>query len=524
MSMSSTNHEKTLIAILGHSPSVVTSFIQHFSQPLHHVVIIANKNEMVKTGAEMIKIALSIERSDLTVDIDLVDIEDVSSESEYFSFTKTLVKVIEKEKNNNHDVYLSVTGGRGVMSVAVQSTGQILGVEGIYSIAITKPPASMSKPSTARNLVREAQSEWINKFTPTLSDEERKTLYLQNREIYKQILFPENGQEIIRLPIIPDLSETVKSLVTRLQFIDEGSDELTGAEREKLSRHGFIYTESERTTLSRFGKDFLRIFQRNEKDPDPVPHTNNPEKTLILIVGQTPSVITSFVERFTLPVHHVIIIATRDKSVTAGTLCAKTGLNVERSDLKVHIRYAQVEDVNSETGFFEFCSFLHDQIREQRNFGREIYMSLTGGRALMSIAVYNIGQIMGVEGIFSVTNPNVPFERPLQERLDLMKRCTQASEEEHKKIYLEHSMEYYNELYPDLGQKIIRLPTIPDTRDSAQLLLADLQAIKNGTEPLTLIEKGKCIQYGYVLDKSVSAVLTPFGEGLLVAFDSLIRR
>lgn len=245
----------TLVSLLGESPPVTSSFIKSFQTGLFNkVIIIANENAKIIAGARLIKAALSFEKSEYAVEISHVPVTDVLNEEQNFVFMKHLSSVIMQEKNQDRDVFLNITGGRVAMSVSSQIIGGLLRVQGTFVVTTPYDKASKEKMDTLRDL--------ISSFSE-LSDAEAKNRYDERWCDLHDLMFPDTGQQIIRIPTIPHSPKDLYVLLNQLRGIAQHTMRLTDNDRGKLIAEGYV--DSATNDISDFGIKFLDAFSEYPK-------------------------------------------------------------------------------------------------------------------------------------------------------------------------------------------------------------------------------------------------------------------
>jgi len=246
----------TLVSLLGESPPVTSSFIKSFQKGLFDkVIIIANENAKIIAGARLIKAALSYEKSEYAVEISHVPVTDVLNEEQNFVFMKHLSSVIMQEKKKDRDVFLNITGGRVAMSVSSQIIGGLLGVQGTFVVTTPYDKASKEKMDTLRDL--------ISSFSELSDADEAKNRYHERYCDLHDLMFPDTGQQIIRIPTIPHSPKDLYVLLNQLRGIAQQTMRLTDNDRGKLITEGYV--DSPANDISDFGLKFLDAFSEYPK-------------------------------------------------------------------------------------------------------------------------------------------------------------------------------------------------------------------------------------------------------------------
>ncbi|MEM0268650.1 MAG: CRISPR-associated ring nuclease [Candidatus Korarchaeum sp.] len=239
----------TVIAPLGLSPPVVTEFVQWLELEgidVRDVILIETSERDVLAGAKLVKVALQLRYPRLRVGEVLLDYPDVDNQERAFDFMEKLVELVGSLERKR--VYLLISGGRKVMSVALALVSQFFPSEVYHVVARDVKIANM-------------ELERLRPRVLELYESEDPLSYYEADEDLKRLMFPPASEyDVIRLPTIPYPD----------QVLSEVKRALEGAKREEvgfnlvalLSEMGLIQVAGGRTVATQVGRRLLRILDR----------------------------------------------------------------------------------------------------------------------------------------------------------------------------------------------------------------------------------------------------------------------
>jgi len=240
-----------VIAPLGLSPPVITSFLVGIGEKITDLVLLTTENETVKAGFELIRVGMSLRFPQTRIHEVVLPFEDVGTTEENLKFMSICAKVIreEREKYGCDRILLNVAGGRKNMCITLSLLGQLMAVDGVYHV--------VSKEVKVVNQLLESLREDISRLYSARTDEERLEIYKEKEKYFNSLLFPHLSEfEIVRIPTLPYPREYFQRiLVNLLQNIEAFSPE----ERLMLEKHGILERIGSRFILSDYGKKFVEV-------------------------------------------------------------------------------------------------------------------------------------------------------------------------------------------------------------------------------------------------------------------------
>jgi len=248
------NLKTAVIAPLGQSPPVVTTFIHGIREKIDDCLVLTTTNTDVKAGYELIKLAMKLKYPSVHVHEVELPFEDVNTTEDNLKFVSICSRIIkeERETHNCDRIFLNVAGGRKNMCISLSLLGQVMGVDGVFHI--------VNKDVEIINLQLERMRAEIEKIYLAKSDEDKMKIYQQYAEDFDRILFPSPKEyELIRIPTLPYPLDYLGRIVSK---IFQDMDSLTLEEKTILERHGILERVGNRFQLTDYGAKFLGVFRK----------------------------------------------------------------------------------------------------------------------------------------------------------------------------------------------------------------------------------------------------------------------
>ena len=238
-----------VIAPLGLSPPVVTSFVLGIGEKITELVLLTTENFDVKAGFEVVKIGMSLKFPQTRIHETVLPFEDVSTTEDNLKFMAICSKVIreEREKYGCEKILLNVAGGRKNMCITLSLLGQIMAVDGVYHV--------VSRDVKVVNQLLENLREDIRKIYDAKSDEEKLRIYREKEKFFNSLLFPSpNEFEIVRIPTLPYPRDYLQRILVSLL---QNMEALSLEDKLMLEKHGILERIGSRFALSEYGKRFV---------------------------------------------------------------------------------------------------------------------------------------------------------------------------------------------------------------------------------------------------------------------------
>ncbi len=247
---------------------------------------------------------------------------------------------------------------------------------------------------------------------------------------------------------------------------------------------------------------------------------------MIVPLGMSPPIVTAGMDASDFKVTHLIMIATKHPVVLAGLDLINVALSVRSPKIKIHAEILPYEDVTKTTENFAFMETSIRLIREARvkQGCDRVLLNVAGGRKNMCITLTMIGQLMNVDGVFHIGNPQFNLLNQGLERLrgDIDQMHAAETLEEKQAIYKAKKKQFDHVLFPPRSDyEIIRVPTFPVDQSTVQRLLVELKGdIKGEVINLTLGDKAILERHG-ILEKGKTRnhyYVSEYGQKFLDAF------
>lgn len=240
-----------VVAPLGMSPPVITTFIDGIGEPVSDVVVLAPDNEKIRAGLRMLRTGLKLKFPWIRIHTEILPFSDIATEKENYIFMSRAAQIIKKEREKFHcdRILLNVAGGRKNICITLALLGQILQADGVFHVT--------SHNIDVVNTTLERYRKEISGFLSASDDEECLRLYEQNRDAFDHILFPERSSyDIIRIPTLPFPNDYLQYLVHSLKA---GTGDLTNQDKHLLVVHGILEKTGSTYHLSDHGRAFLEV-------------------------------------------------------------------------------------------------------------------------------------------------------------------------------------------------------------------------------------------------------------------------
>lgn len=242
----------SVIAPLGLSPPVITTFIEGIGETVNDLVILTTDNERVKEGYEIVRIGLKIKYPKIRVHEVRLPFDDIYTTKQNLQFMSIAAGIIKKERevHKSDKILLNVAGGRKNTCITLSLLGQIMGVDGVFHV--------VTKDVVVVNLLLERLRRDISMVYRAGNEEEKINIYKKNEKQFDNLLFPpKSAYEIVKIPTLPYPKDYLAKLLKSIFSLD--LDSLSIEEKEALYRHGILEKIGNRYYLSKYGEDMVSI-------------------------------------------------------------------------------------------------------------------------------------------------------------------------------------------------------------------------------------------------------------------------
>jgi CRISPR-associated protein Csx14 len=248
-------------------------------------------------------------------------------------------------------------------------------------------------------------------------------------------------------------------------------------------------------------------------------------KTAVIApLGMSPPIVTAGLDAAEFKVKHLVIIATKHPVVLAGLDLIEVAMSVKAPKVKIHTEILPFDDVTTTQENLVFMETAIRLIREARvkNHCDRVLLDVAGGRKNMCITLTMIGQLMNVDSVFHIGNPNINL---LNTNLELLRKDIDRIHmadtlKEKQAIYHEKEDQFDHVLFPAKSDyEIIRVPTFPVDQSSVQRLLFELKGEVRGKVKELSIEDKVILERHGILEKGRSHYyVSDYGQKFLDAF------
>ena len=202
--------KKAVIIPMGASPAVATEIVRYLEpEGLTDVILLPTRDKTVLEGTRLAEAALRVRYPSIRVHLKIIPVLDVTDDKTVVEVMKTAASAICKEKFDYHvdTLYLSISGGRKVMSVIAAIIGFAFGVTEIYHVIHGEIKNYNPSQDTIRSLIEDFGEENIQK---------RISLYIEHMDVLNELLFPP-GEKLsyVKIPVLPYPQEYI-SLLKRI--------------------------------------------------------------------------------------------------------------------------------------------------------------------------------------------------------------------------------------------------------------------------------------------------------------------
>jgi len=224
--------KNAVIAPLGQSPPVITTFIEGIREKIEDCIILITENKDVRMGYELIRISMKLRYPSVYMHEVVLPFEDVYTREDNLEFMAICVKIIKEEREIHKcdKIFLNIAGGRKNMCISLSLLGQIMAVNEVFHI--------IKKDVEAINIELEKLRAEIKKIYIAKDDDEKIKIYKQYSGDFDKILFPlPKDYELIIIPTLPYPLEYLGKIISK---IFQDIDTLMLEEKTMLERHSIL--------------------------------------------------------------------------------------------------------------------------------------------------------------------------------------------------------------------------------------------------------------------------------------------
>jgi len=248
-----------IIATLGLSPPVITSFIEGFNKKVNDLILLTTRDLRVKSSFELIRISLKLRYPDIYIHEVEIPFNDISTTNQNLEFMAICAKSIRKQREiyNTDRIYLNISGGRKNMCITLSLLGQLLAVDGVYHI--------VAKDIKIVNTELERLQREIQNLYKLDTDDDKIDYYKQYEKEFNDLLFPPKSQyDLIRIPTLPYPASYLSKILNIIDFTNLSGpiidiNNLNYDEKELLYRHDILQKIGNRYKISDYGKKIIEI-------------------------------------------------------------------------------------------------------------------------------------------------------------------------------------------------------------------------------------------------------------------------
>lgn len=216
----------------------------------------------------------------------------------------------------------------------------------------------------------------------------------------------------------------------------------------------------------------------------------------------------------------VVILPTRDEFVRAHAVLAEEAIKYKYPRIRVHTHQLPFADIESTRDTLESMRRTARIIKKEREVHKceKVYLSIAGGRKDVCTSLAIVGQLVGVDGVFHVINPDVvSFNIGLERIKDIIIELYKAPPEQRGEVYRAHAEIFERVMFPSIENlRYVQIPCIPYPREHlgkvATLLLSSSTPIDR--VGILLSELKRLERAGIIRVFKDRVVPTEFGEAL----------
>ncbi|MGC9123704.1 MAG: CRISPR-associated protein Csx14 [Thermoplasmata archaeon] len=234
-------------------------------------------------------------------------------------------------------------------------------------------------------------------------------------------------------------------------------------------------------------------------------------------VGTSPMVITEMVDFFEngykKHLDDVVIISTSDETVVSGAYMAGSAIKVRFHNIGVHYEFLSFPDIIEENDLIDFLDKIGYIVKnEKEKYGvKKIYLNISGGRKVESIALSNFSQLLNIDEVWivlnkNIANYNIDFERYKNELINFR-------DGENLEYYMKNADKFDPIFYPERKDlSFFEIHSINLSREDRLLLKNILKGINLEDSNIPDYKIDAFIKSGFIENNRKRSIPTKLGE------------
>ncbi len=245
----------TLINTVGTSPMIVSEvfqYVKNIDEKLKNIALIYTSDKEIEAGVMAVTGAVLSKYPDVHLYNYEIDIQDIEDQSSFLHFLDFFAEVVKKEKEYG-PIYLNVSGGRKVESIALSIYAGFAGVKTVYNVIHRDVRNFNDKYERIKDLI-------MNDFGNCNSEEAARIIYNKRSREYDPIFFP-NPSNLVFLEIsVLNMPESEKEMIRRcIEGIHLDDTDIEDFRIKAYADSGFITFDRHRTYATELGNIILKM-------------------------------------------------------------------------------------------------------------------------------------------------------------------------------------------------------------------------------------------------------------------------
>jgi CRISPR-associated Csx14 family protein len=244
----------TLINTVGTSPMVVSEvfqYIRNVDEKLRNVALIFTSDKEVRAGVFALIGAILSKYPDVHFQLQEMNISDIYDKDSLIKFIDYFAEAVIKERDHS-SLYLNVSGGRKVESIAVAMYGGFADAKVVYNV--------IHKDVKNFNEKYERIKDYILEDFSHCQIKETREIYLKRKDDYDPVFFPNTSKLIfLEIPIIR-IPDSEKEYIRRcIKGINLEDSDIEDFRIKAYADSGFITYDRHRTYATDLGEVILKM-------------------------------------------------------------------------------------------------------------------------------------------------------------------------------------------------------------------------------------------------------------------------
>ncbi len=245
--------KSAVISPIGTSPMVASEIMDYLlkvDSNIHDVYLLHTSSDFVIKGTYACQSAMEVRFPQIHVHLETIPESDIFDDGGLLNYVSKLCGIIGsgREKFGIGKFYLNATGGRKIQSMLLTLVASLVENTVLFNVVNTD--------IQNYNIVYEKVRDIID----SISLENRKEVYLRNREQLDMVFFPKmENIFVINVPVIPIPKDFKAKIRNSIKGLDLESGDVTDYEIEAMKTAGLITVDNSRTYGTPLGFSLLEV-------------------------------------------------------------------------------------------------------------------------------------------------------------------------------------------------------------------------------------------------------------------------